>query len=203
MGKKQTTKKIANLAILTAFSIILALVVRFPILPSAPYLEYDMADVPIFVGTFLYGPISGFFLTIVVSFIQGFTVSASSGIYGVIMHICSTGSYVLMAGTIYYFKRDFKGAIISMLAGIITWLVVIIPLNLYITPLFLGTKKEAILKILLPTILPFNLIKVLVNSFITFLLYKRVQKVFLKIIPNKNKQENETQENINEVEQHD
>ena len=69
--------------------------------PAAAFLEYDPADIPILIGTFAYGPIAGFILTIVVSLIQGSTVSAGSGVIGIVMHIVATGSCTLICGTIY------------------------------------------------------------------------------------------------------
>uniref|UniRef100_UPI003AB1823D ECF transporter S component n=1 Tax=Anaerotignum lactatifermentans TaxID=160404 RepID=UPI003AB1823D len=66
------------LGMLGAISLILVATVHFPIIPAAPFLEYDPADVPILIGTFAFGPVAGFLLTVVVSIIQGMTVSAAS-----------------------------------------------------------------------------------------------------------------------------
>ena len=51
--------------------------------------------------------------------------------------------------------------------------------NLVITPLFMGTPVEAVKDMLLPIILPFNLLKAGINGAVTFLLYKPVS-TFLK-----------------------
>ena len=71
--------RLVKLALLAAISIILVLLIRFPIIPQLNFLEYDMADVPILIGTFLYGPVWGLLLTLVVCVLQGVTVSANSG----------------------------------------------------------------------------------------------------------------------------
>ncbi len=102
--KKNSVHQMATMAMLAAISIVLMYFVRFPILPAAPFLEYDMADVPILIGTFLFGPVKGLILTILVSLIQGFTVSAASGWIGILMHIFATGAFVIVAGTIYRLK---------------------------------------------------------------------------------------------------
>ena len=86
---------------LGAISIVLVSVIHFPLIPAAAFLEYDPADIPILICAFAYGPVAGFILTAVVSFIQGMTVSAQSGIIGIIMHIFATGACVLVAGGIY------------------------------------------------------------------------------------------------------
>ncbi|MEG2939406.1 MAG: ECF transporter S component, partial [Oscillospiraceae bacterium] len=95
------TKKLATLGMLAAISIVLVSLIHFPIFPAVPFLEFDPADIPIFIGTFAFGPIWGLILTAVVSVIQGVTVSSASGIYGIIMHFAATGAFVIVAGCIY------------------------------------------------------------------------------------------------------
>ena len=98
-------KKLTVMAMLCAVSVVLVYFIHFPLFPAAPFLEYDPADIPILIGTFSFGPLAGFILTAVTSLIQGFTVSAASGVYGIIMHIISTGSFCLAAGITYRFKK--------------------------------------------------------------------------------------------------
>ena len=50
-------------------------------------MEYDPADIPILIGAFAFGPAAGLALTAVTALIQGVTVSAGSGIYGIIMPV--------------------------------------------------------------------------------------------------------------------
>ena len=92
--------RMVQLALLCALSILLMFVVRFPIFPAAPFLEYDMGDVPILIGTFMFGPVSGLLITVVVSVLQWLIVSPQSGWVGGVMHIVATGAFVLIAGTI-------------------------------------------------------------------------------------------------------
>ena len=78
MKVTEATRKLTTMAMLTAISIVLVAFVHFPLLPAAPWMEYDPADIPIFIGTFLFGPAAGLGLTAVVAIIQGTTVSAST-----------------------------------------------------------------------------------------------------------------------------
>ena len=96
MKNFKSTKKIAIMGVMTAISIILIYIIRFPIIPAAPFLEYEPGDIPIYIIAFLYGPLSGLVITIIASLIQGITVSAGSGIIGIIMHIYATGTFVLV-----------------------------------------------------------------------------------------------------------
>ena len=168
------TKKLTTLGILGALSVLLVSIIHFPIFIAAPFLEYDPADIPILIGTFLFGPFSGFLLTVVVSFVQGFTVSASSGIIGVVMHIVSTGTFVLIAGNIYRIEKTRKNAVIALLCGAIGMALVMTLWNLLLTPVFMHVPRTVVLNMMLPTIIPFNVIKAGVNAVITFFLYKSI-----------------------------
>ena len=101
------TRKLTTIAILTALSVCFVALIHFPIFPAVAFLEYDPADIPILICGFAFGPVAGLAVTLIASFIQGFTVSAQSGIYGIIMHIIATGAYVL-ASSLFYKKHKTK-----------------------------------------------------------------------------------------------
>lgn len=162
------------MGMLSAISILLVYVVRFPIFPSAPFLEYDMADVPILIGTFMFGPLDGLLLTILVSILQGVTVSSASGVIGIIMHIASTGSFVLASGIVYRLMPTRKGAALGLFCGAAAMTLMMIPLNLIFTVIFLNVPREVVVSMLIPVIIPFNLIKAVANGAITFFVYKGV-----------------------------
>ena len=174
---KYDVNKLVKLALLSALSILLMMVIRFPIIPSAPFLEYEPGDVPALIGAFLYGPGAGLLITAVVSLIQAITVSAGSGWIGAIMHMVATGTMVLVAGLIYKRMHSFKGAVIGLLAGSVGMTLIMIPLNLFFTTRFLGVPVEAVKAMIVPVIIPFNLIKAVGNSALTVLVYKSVAKI--------------------------
>ena len=96
------------------------------------------ADIPILIGTFAFGPAAGILITVVTALLQGFTVSAASGLYGILMHIIATGTYVLVAGFIYKFHKGKKSAVIALIAGTLAMTAIMVPANLTITPYFMG-----------------------------------------------------------------
>ena len=171
---KISTKRMVVMAMLAAVSILLVWLIHFPIFPAYGFLEYDMADVPILIGTFLFGPLSGLLLTFVVSAIQAFTVSAASGWVGGLMHFCATGAFVLVAGFVYKKLRSRTGATLALILGTLTMTLVMIPLNLTITVHFWGLPRDVVMGMLVPGIIPFNLIKAGANSIMTFAVYKSV-----------------------------
>lgn len=185
MNKGFSTKKIAGLAILASISIVLVLVIHFPIIPAAPFLEYDPADIPIFLGAFMYGPLAGLILTVIVCVIQGTTVSAGSGIIGILMHIVATGTYVVVAGLIYKYKRTFKGAVLALISGSFAMVGIMVLMNIIFMPIFSGVPRKVVYGMIIPVILPFNIIKIAVNSIATLLLYKHTKKFFNHILEEK------------------
>ena len=99
---KQNTLRLATLGMLAALAVLLVALIHFPLIPAAPFLEYDPADVPILIGTFLYGPWAGLGLAGVVCIVQGVTVSAGSGPIGIFWargHACWPLGSSTAAGT--------------------------------------------------------------------------------------------------------
>lgn len=171
------TVRITFSAVLAAVSIVLVSFIHFPIFPAVPFLEYDPADVSILMGSFLLGPLAGIIMTVVVSLVQGFTVSAASGIYGIIMHIIATSVYAFTAGMIYKRHKSMKGAAIALICGTAAMALVMIPANLVITPLFTGWPVGDVAA-LLGFIILFNIVKAGINGAVTFIIYKPLKKVF-------------------------
>lgn len=171
--KNDRTIRLTKMAMLVAISVVLVSFVNFPIFAAAPFLKYDPADIPIIVGTFAFGPLAGLMITTITSIIQGTTVSSDGGLYGIIMHIIATGSFVIMAGIIYLKNKTKKGAVIALVAGTFIMVITMIFANMLITPLFTGLPLSAIMK-MMPVIIAFNIIKAGGNSLITFFIYKRI-----------------------------
>lgn len=170
----KNTKKLTTLGLLGALSIIMVTLIHFPLFAAAPFLEYDPADIPIFISAFLFGPLAGFALTVAVSIVQGITVSASGGYIGIVMHILSTGAFVLVAGNIYKRKKTRKSAAIALGVGVIVMTLAMTGCNMVLTPIFMNVPRSEVIKLIPPVILPFNLVKSGVNAIVTMLVYKHV-----------------------------
>jgi len=169
-------KRMVTMAILTALSLVLMALIKFPILPAAPYLIYEPADVPILIGTFMFGPFAGVLMSIVVSAIQA-TLFSGDGWVGFVMHVIATGVFATTAGLIYKKFHSRKGAIIALALGTLAMAAVMVPVNLIVQPNFYGVSYDVVVKLIVPVIIPFNLIKAGINSIITMIVYKTVSKV--------------------------
>ncbi len=181
-SRKNETKRLAALGVFTALSVILVALVHFPIFPAVSFLEYDPADIPILIVGFAFGPTAGLIVTAVAALIQGFTVSAASGIYGVIMHLLATGVYVLVSSLIYRRHRTRGGAAAALAFGTLAMVVMMFFANLVVTTYFMmgavsGETIRALMSFM-PFILLFNLIKAGVNGLVTFIIYKSISRLF-------------------------
>ena len=58
--------KTAIMAMLTAISIVSLYIIRLPLIPTASFLEYDAADIPVLIGSMLLGPVSGMLILLAV-----------------------------------------------------------------------------------------------------------------------------------------
>ena len=77
------------------------------------------------------------------------------------------------------FKRDYKAAIIAALIAFIAACVAMVPLNLIFTPMY-GVPVETVRELLIPAIIPFNLIKFGINTVISLILYRLMYASVLK-----------------------
>ena len=182
MNKTKSVKvqKLVQAAMLVALSILLMFAVRFPLFASAPFLEYDMADVPVLIASVILGPSYGIVVLLITCIIQAFTVSAAASYYGLIMHFIASGALVLIAGLMFKKFHNAKGLILGLVLGAIAMTVLMIPLNILITPLYMGVPREAVIALLVPAIIPFNAAKAGINAVITAILYFPLSKALEK-----------------------
>ena len=164
------TKKLTTIGMLCALAYVAAVVGRVPLVL---FLRYDPKDVIIVIGGLIFGPITSFAITVIVSVVQMFTVSGT-GIWGCIMNIISSCSFACTAAFIYKRKHRLSGAILGLFCGWGCQVVVMMIWNYLIAPIYMGYPREAIVELLIPAFLPFNLIKGGLNAAITMLLYKPV-----------------------------
>lgn len=165
-------KKIVRVGLLCAISVVLVWIVHFPIIPSAAFLEYDPADVCLIITGLSYGTGWGILATVVVSLVQGLTVSAGSGWIGILMHILSTSTFVGITSCVYRKKRSL---VLSLALGALAMVIVMIPLNLVFTGMFMGAGVKVVVNMLIPAIIPFNVAKASINAIISAILYNRLK----------------------------
>lgn len=139
----------------------------------AGFLKFDLKDVIIAIGGFLFGPLNVLAVSTVVSLIEMITVS-TTGPWGLLMNILSTCTFLCPAAYLYKKNRSFQWAVLGLVIGGVCMTATMMLWNWLITPIYQGMPRAAIADMLLPVFLPFNLTKGLMNGALTMLLYKPV-----------------------------
>lgn len=167
---KYSTKQLVVMALMCAIAILLSFL-EFPIIPSASFLKLDIALAPSSVVGFAYGPGSG----LLVGFACAIAHAAITGNWvGAIMNCIAALAFILPSTLIYKHKRTLKGAIVGLVCAAICLVVAQIIANLVIDPLLYGMPFQAVLGLVIPAILPFNVIKGVVIACITGVVYKTI-----------------------------
>lgn len=164
------TKRITTIAMLCAISYVVMAVGRVPVVL---FLKYDPKDAIIALGGLIWGPLTSCIVTIIVSLMEMITVS-DTGLLGCVMNVLSSCAFACTAAAIYKKKHTLSGAVLGLAVGCVTMVTVMIVWNYLVTPLYMGYPREAVVELLIPAFLPFNLLKSGLNAGITFLLYKPV-----------------------------
>jgi riboflavin transporter FmnP len=171
--------KITNVSMLIALSMIAGYFIHFPILPQAPFLLYDPGNVFLLIGSFKLGPKIGILMCFITALLFAL-ITGQGGPYGALMNFLATGTLIFVSSQIYLLNHTKRGAILGMILGTLAMTLIMIPANLIITPFYLGVEREIVIKMLIPVIIPFNLLKGIISGFLTFILYKRLYHLIIK-----------------------
>ena len=168
--KHEKTRRLAVTAMLCALAYAAVAVARIPITP-VEFLKYEPKDVIIAIGGFLYGPLAALSISAIVSLIEMLTIS-STGWIGFVMNVLSSVAFSGIAALVYRKKRTLGGAVLGLCLGVMCMAGTMVLWNYLITPLYMGTSRADVAAMLLPIILPFNLLKGCLNGALTALLYR-------------------------------
>ena len=168
-----STKRIAVTALFCAVAAICTLFIEFPILPGVTFLKYDPSAIAALIAGFAYGPATGIVVSLLPYLVH---LATESGIYGTIMAIIATLTLVLPASLIYQRNTTMRGAITGLVVGGVVCLACCILANIVITPIYMGAPRNAVIAMIVPTLLPFNVLKIALNCVITAFVYKPISK---------------------------
>ena len=173
-------------AILVAMAIVLDL---FEI-PVVAFYKLDLSALPAIIGGFAMGPVQGFAVVVVKNLIR--MLRSDSMFVGQLADVLMVGSFVIVSSLLYRRNKTQKGALVSMVAGTAAMIVASVLVNYFILipayQVLMGLPLEVIIgmgtavwsyidstiKLVLFITAPFNLLKGVVLSVVTYLLYKRV-----------------------------
>lgn len=164
------TKKLTTIGMLCALAYAATTVGRVPLVL---FLKYDPKDIIIAIGGLIFGPLTSFSIALIVSLAEMVTIS-ENGILGFLMNVISSCSFACTAAFVYKRKRKMSGAVVGLFCGWGCMVPVMLLWNYLIAPIYMGCSREAVVELLIPAFLPFNLIKGGLNAAITMILYKPV-----------------------------
>ncbi|HRX41890.1 MAG TPA: ECF transporter S component [Clostridia bacterium] len=187
--KNNRVNWIAKVGMLSAVSAILMfLEIPVPLVP--PFLKFDFSDLPALIAGFAFGPMAGVAVLLVKNIIHA--LASWSFLVGELANFLIGISFVLPAALVYKSGKTKSRAIIGMITGGITMVVIAGLLNYFVLiPMYtrvLGYTMEDIVawsstanrhivdlrSLVIIGITPFNVFKVLVNTIITALIYKKL-----------------------------
>jgi len=180
------------------FGALAAVLMYFEIsLPFAPaFYQIDLSEVPVFICSFSLGPVAGVVCELVKIILKLLLKGTSTAFIGDFANFVVGCSFVLPATIIYHRFKSKKGALAGMAVGTGVMTVFGSLFNaVYLLPAFsafYGMPLEAIVgmgtevnkainsvsTLVLFAVVPFNLIKGIIVSILTFLLYKRIERLF-------------------------
>ncbi|QQY80101.1 riboflavin transporter FmnP [Keratinibaculum paraultunense] len=188
------TRTMVKISVLGVIAFILMLL-DFPLWFTPPFLKFDVSDVPALIGSFALGPMAGVIVQLVKNLLKILLAGTNTAVVGEIANFIVGSVFAYVAGLIYYKEKTFKNAVIGLVVGTIAMTVVISIANYYIMIPFYakayGMPLDKIITIsgavnkyvvdlkslIIFAVIPFNLLKGVVVSLITILLYKRVSPI--------------------------
>lgn len=165
-----------KIALLSAIAVLL-MYLEFPVLPAFNWLKIDLSDIPALIGAFAFGPLAGILIEGLKNVLIILVKGTDSGGVGQIANFIIGASFVGVAGLIYVRSKTFKTAVISMIAATIFMSIVGVLANYYILiPLYKMDQmpQSWLMNYILTGVIPFNLIKGVLVSAVTLIIYKRV-----------------------------
>ncbi len=203
MNRSSNTLKIKRTTAIGVFAALAYVsVIFFRITSIGNFLTFDFKDAIITVAALYMGPMSAVCLSFLVPLLE--MLISSTGIYGFVMNMASSMAISLTASLIYTKKRNFKGAILGLLCGIVAMVALMVPLNLLVTPLYVyiagicptySAGMNLVLGLLPTLIIPFNIIKGITNASFALMLYKPLTTALKKARLVHNKQYTEASVN--------
>lgn len=183
----QKTKKIVIIGLFTALAFVVSAVL--PIKVS--FLTLDFKDAISTICGMFFGPVSGLVCALIVPFIEA--TYSGTGVYGLIMNIISSVTLVGISSTVYKYKKTIWGAVLGLVTAAVATMGIMTLANILITPYYLKitmglsleVAKETVNGLLPTTIIPFNIIKSILNASIAMLLYKPISRMLKNILRTK------------------
>ncbi|MBE6542073.1 MAG: ECF transporter S component [Ruminococcaceae bacterium] len=194
--KKQNLplRTITKIAILAAVAVVLMLF-QIPVWFAPSFYEIDLSDAVILMGGFAMGPLAAAIMELIKNLLNLLINGTMTAGVGELANFVMGCALVVPTSWFYKHHKSFKGAVLSLVIGICSLLVVSSAVNYFVMipayVYFMGFKLESIVgmasavnsnvdslaTLILFATVPFNLLKGVICATVNLLLYKRLSKV--------------------------
>lgn len=189
-----TVKTMTKIAILGVIAFVFMLL-DFPLWFTPPFLKFDISDLPSLIGAFALGPMAGVLIQLVKNLLKLLLAGTNTAAVGELANFIVGSVFAYTAGLIYYKEKTFRNAIKGLVVGVLAMTIAISFANYYVMIPFYskayGLPLEKIIamstavnkyivdlkSLIIFGVVPFNLLKGLVTSILTVLLYKRISPI--------------------------
>ena len=174
------------------------MLVEIPLFFAPGFYKMDLSELPIMICTFYLGPVAGVVAELIKVCIKLLLKGTSTAFVGDFANFAVGCSFVLPASVVYHAKPSRRSALWGMVVGTLVMTVFGSAFNaIYLLPKFavlfgmpmevivgMGTKVNSAITsvptLVLFAVVPFTLLKGVVVSLLTFLLYKRISPILHK-----------------------
>jgi riboflavin transporter FmnP len=148
---------------------------EFPLPGFPPFLRYDPSAVPALFAGIVLGTPHGLALGVVKDILYLFTGKSSGGVLGVAADLTFVLSSVWATGLCFWtlrsrFKRLEPVWVVSLAVGLVVGTVVMSTANYFVFLPIWGIPQDQLMPMVLGAIVPFNLVKGVLNGVFTYLL---------------------------------
>ncbi len=193
-----SVRSMTLMAMLGAIAFVL-MYFEIPLWFAPPFYQIDFSEVPVLIGAFALGPIAGIIIELIkVLLFIVFKGTLTAGV-GETANFLIGCSLVVPAAVIYYKNKTLKSAIIGLITGTVCMVTlggfmnafVLLPVFAYFFKMpvdaliAMGTEVNSAINnmstLIFYAVAPFNLLKGIVVSLVTLLIYKRISGVIKSI----------------------
>jgi riboflavin transporter FmnP len=171
-AKRKNRADVRGLVLMAVFAA-LAFAAMFVFRFNVTFLTFDLKDSVITMAGLLLGPLAAATVSLLVATLEFITIG-DTGWYGFLMNFTSSATFSVVCAVVYRYNKKLSGAIISLASGVVALVAVMLTMNLVVTPFYMGAPRSAVIDMIPTLLLPFNLIKGLVNASLVLILYKPV-----------------------------
>ena len=174
------------------------MLIEIPLFFAPSFYKIDLSELPVMICTFYLGPVAGVTAELIKVCVKLLLKGTSTAFVGDFANFAVGCSFVLPASIVYHANPSRRSALLGLVTGTLVMTVFGSAFNaIYLLPKFaalfgmpmevivgMGTKVNSAITsvstLVLFAVVPFNLLKGVVVSLLTFLLYKRISPILHK-----------------------